>query len=319
MNMSLTEVLGIRYPILQGAMAWISDSNLAAAVSEAGAGGVIGAGGRDADWVREEIRKTKNLTDKPFGINVSLESTPWRESLIDCICTEGVGFVTLGAGNPIPHIERFREAGIRIVGIIPNLRLAKRVEAAGIDAIVIEGMEAGGRIGTQTTMSLMTNILPAIKIPVLAAGGIVDGRGMAAALVMGAAGVQMGSRFLLSDECVVHPSYKEAIIRATDEDSVTTGLSRGMGMRGLRSNFSDRYHQMETNGAPIEELNAFATGSSRRVAEEGLGADGMNGIVQVGQGLTPLREILPVKKIIQDIIQEANVCLSAAAGKKIME
>jgi enoyl-[acyl-carrier protein] reductase II len=204
------------------------------------------------------------------------------------------------------------DAGIQVIGIIPNLRLAKRVEAAGIDMIVLEGTEAGGRIGRIATMAQLTNVLPEVKLPVIAAGGIVDGRGMAAALIMGAEGIQMGTRFLVSEECIVHPQYKEEIIKATDEDSVETGLSRNLGMRGLRSPFTEKYHQMEISGVPIDELNKFATGASRRVAENGLGDDGMNGMVQCGQGVVPIKEIKSVKQIIEETVEEAERLLRNA-------
>ena len=181
-----TEILGIEYPILMGAMAWITKAELVAAVSNGGGAGVLGAGGRPAEWVSAEIRKTKTLTDKPFGINVSLVTTPWRDELIDTIITEGIDFVTLGAGDPRPFISKFHAAGIKVVCIVPNTKLAKRVQDAGSDLIVIEGMESGGRVGNLTTMALLSNVIPEIGIPVIAAGGISDGRAMAAALIMGA-------------------------------------------------------------------------------------------------------------------------------------
>ena len=200
MQTKFTRLLGIKYPIIQGGMAWTSDAVLAAAVSNAGGAGIIGSGGRTVDWTREEVRKAKQLTDKPFGVNVMLMA-PNIAEIIDMLCEEKVAFVTLGAGNPVPHIEKFHAAGIKVIPVVPNVKLAKRIEAAGADAMVVEGMEAGGHIGKQTTMALMENVLPNVKnIPVLVAGGISDGRALAAALVMGADGVQMGSRFLLTTE-----------------------------------------------------------------------------------------------------------------------
>ena len=200
-NTRMTEILGIKYPIMMGAMAWTTTSKLVAAVSNGGATGVLGAGGRTDEWVRDEIRKTKVLTDKPFGINISLETTPWREKLVSAIIDEGISFVSLGAGDPRPYIGRFHDAGIKVICIVPNTKLAKRVESANCDLIVIEGMESGGRIGSLTTLALMSNVIPEVRLPVVAAGGISDGRAMAAALIMGAAGVQLGSRFLLAEEC----------------------------------------------------------------------------------------------------------------------
>lgn len=308
----LTELLGIKYPILMGAMAWITKSKLVAAVSNAGAAGVIGSGGRDDMWVRNEIRVTKKLTDAPFGINISLETTPLRDKIVSAILDEGVPFVTLGAGDPRPLISRFKSANIKVVCIVPNLKLAKRVESAGADMIVIEGMESGGRIGNLTTMALMSNILPEVNLPVAAAGAIVDGRGLAAALIMGADGVQMGSRFLLSEECENNPLNTDAIIKATDTDTVTTGWSRGLGMRGLKSPFSDKYLAMEIAGCPTEQLEAFASGCSRKVAEEGIGPDGMNGIVQVGEALVPLHKVQSAAEIVQEVVNEAETLLENA-------
>lgn len=307
-----TEILGIKYPILMGAMAWITTAELVAAVSNGGGAGVIGAGGRSEEWTREEIRKTKKLTNKPFGINVSLETTPWRDKLIDAIIKEGIDFVTLGAGDPRPFIQKFHDAGIKVICIVPNTKLAKRVQDAGSDLLVIEGMEAGGRIGKLTTMALLSNVIPEITIPAIAAGGISDGRAIAAAMIMGADAVQLGSRFLLAEECDMYPANKQQIIEAQDTDSVTTGLSRGMGMRGLRNSFSDKYLEMETSGVPVEALNQFATGCSQKVAENGIGPDGMNGIVQVGQSLGPLKKIQPAAEIIEELMVEAEVLLRNA-------
>ena len=247
MRTKLTELLNIEYPIIQGAMAWVSESTLVAAVANAGATGVIALGGRDAEWTRNEIRACKELTDKPFGVNLMLMA-PNKDELVDVIIAEKPAFVTLGAGNPVPYINAPR-GWIKVIPVVPSLKLAKRIEEAGADAMIVEGMEAGGHIGSQTTMSLMENILPEITIPVVVAGSIVDGRGLAAALLMGAEGVQMGSRFLLAEECKAHQNMKEAIIKATDTDSVVTGLLSGHGgVRSLRSDFTDRYIAAETDG-----------------------------------------------------------------------
>lgn len=314
MKTRVTEKLGIEYPILQGGMAWVAEYHLAAAVSNAGGGGIIATGGRDGAWVREQIEQAKALTSKPFGVNLGLVANNPKDldDLITAICEGKPAFVTVGAGNPIPFLERFHKAGIQVIGIIPSLRLAKRVEAAGIDMIVLEGTESGGRIGHLSTLAHLTNIIPEVKLPVLAAGGIADGRGLAAAMIMGAEGIQMGTRFLVSEECVVHPQYKEEIIKATDEQSVTTGLSRNLGMRGLRSAFTEKYHQMEITGISDDELSRFATGASRAVAERGLGPDGMNGMVQCGQGIVPIKKIKSVKRIIEDTVSEAEALLSNA-------
>jgi len=307
---TLTTLLGIKYPIIQGGMAWVSEANLTAAVSNAGGAGIISTGGRTTDWVREEIRKTKTLTTSPFGVNVMLMA-PNKDEVADVICEEKVAFVTLGAGNPVPMFEKFHKAGIKVIPVVPSVKLAKRVEAAGADAIVIEGMEAGGHIGTLTTMALLTNVIPEIKIPVISAGGIVDGRGMAAALLMGAAGVQMGSRFLLAEECTVHPNAKKQIIAAEDTDSVVTGYSRGHGVRGLKSKFTDKFLELERSGAPDEELNTLATGTNKLAAVNG---DVENGLVQVGQSLSRLKDIKSSKQIIDEVIAEAVSLLSNAAN-----
>ncbi|MDF2500925.1 MAG: 2-nitropropane dioxygenase [Anaerosporomusa subterranea] len=310
METKITKLLGIKYPIIQGAMAWVSEANLTAAVSNAGGAGVIATGGRTTDWVRDEIRKTKTLTNKPFGVNVMLMA-PNKDEVVEVICQEKVAFVTLGAGNPVPFFDAFHKAGIKAIPVVPSVKLAKRVEAAGADAMVIEGMEAGGHIGTLTTMALLTNVIPEVSIPVIAAGGIVDGRGMAAALLMGASGVQMGSRFLLAEECAVHMNAKQRIIAASDTESVVTGYSRGHGVRGLKSKFTDKFLALEVSGAPDEELNNLATGTNKLAAVDG---DVENGLVQVGQSLNRLREIKPAQTLIDEIIAETVHLLSTAAN-----
>lgn len=306
METKLTKLLGIKYPIIQGGMAWTSDAVLAAAVSNAGGAGIIGSGGRTTEWTRDEIRKAKSLTDKPFGVNVMLMA-PNIAEIIDMLCEEKVAFVTLGAGNPVPHIEKFHNAGIKVIPVVPNVKLAKRIEAAGADAMVIEGMEAGGHIGQQTTMALMENVLPQIKnIPVLVAGGISDGRALAATLLMGAEGVQIGSRFLLTTECPAHPAAKQAIIDATDTDSAVTGFSRGHGVRCLKNAFTQKFSEKEISGAPQEELNAMGTGTNKRGIMEG---DIVNGTVMVGQSLNVLNDILPCKEVIERMMAEAQAAV----------
>ena len=280
---------------------------LAAAVSNAGGAGIIGSGGRTVEWTRDEVRKAKSLTDKPFGVNVMLMA-PNIAEIIAMLCEEKVAFVTLGAGNPVPHIPAFHVAGIKVIPVVPNVKLAKRIEAAGADAMVIEGMEAGGHIGKQTTMALMENVLPQIKsVPVLVAGGISDGRALAAALLMGAAGVQMGSRFLLTEECPANPAAKEAIVKATDTDSVATGYSRNLGVRCLSNAFTDAYTAREIAGAPKEELMAMGTGTNRRGLVEG---DVTNGTVMCGQSLNVLNDILPCKDVMERIIAEAKEAIA---------
>lgn len=306
MKTRLTELLGIKYPVIQGGMAWTSDANLAAAVSNAGGAGIIGSGGRTVEWTREEIKKAKSMTDKPFGVNVMLMA-PNVAEMIDMLCEEKVAFVTLGAGNPVPHIEKFHSAGIKVIPVVPNVKLAKRIEAAGADAMVIEGMEAGGHIGQQTTMALMENVLPIVKkVPMLVAGGIADGRAIAAAILMGADGVQMGSRFIMTTECPANPAAKEAIKNATDTDSVATGFSRNMGVRCLSNSFTKAYSAKEISGAPKEELMAMATGTNKKGILEG---DTENGTVMCGQSLNVLNDILPCKEVMERLMAEAKAAI----------
>ena len=315
MSKSITEVLGIKYPIIQGGMAWISDAKLAAAVSNAGGAGIISCGGRTTEYVREEIRKAKQLTDKPFGVNVMLMA-PNKDEIVDVICEEKPAFVTLGAGNPVPYFAKLKEAGIKVIPVIPNVKLAKRVAAAGADAMVAEGMEAGGHIGVLTTMALMTQVIPEIKdIPVVMAGGFGDGRGLAAAMLMGAGGVQMGTRFLVAEDCSVHENMKQKLIEAVDTDTIVTGLTLGGAVRGIKNKFSTEFVQKENEGKTSkEELIRMATGTNKLAAVEG---DVVNGMMQAGQSLTVLQKVEPVATIIEDIMKQARETLSAAATIKL--
>jgi len=306
MSTKLTTLLNIKYPIIQGGMAWVSDGKLAAAVSEAGGAGIIAAGGREAQWVREQIRLAKSLTDKAFGVNVQLMANN-KDEIINVICEEKIAFVTLGAGNPVPFFEKLDKFGIKKIPVVPNVKLAKRVQDQGADAIVIEGMEAGGHIGVLTTMALMTQVIPTIDIPVIVAGGFADGRGLAAALIMGAAGIQMGTRFLVAEECAVHENFKQKLIAATDTDTVVTGLASGHAVRGVKNKFTQHFLELERQGTAEEELARLATGTNRLAAVEG---DVENGMVQAGQSLLPLTKIEPVKNIIENIIAEAKQVLA---------
>lgn len=301
MQTAFTQLMGIDVPIVQGAMAWVSDAELAAAVSRAGGLGIIASAGRTPEWTREEIRKARTLTDRPFGVNIVLQDADWPEKL-QVILEEKPACVTAGAGNPVPLIEPLHEAGIKIFPVVPSVRLAKRVESAGADALVIEGLEAGGHIGNSTTMALLSQVIPAVSIPVIAAGGIADGRAMAAALAMGAAGVQMGTRFYASEECTAHPKAKEAIVLASDTDSVTTGRGAHL-VRGLRNAMSEKYAELLESGAPKEELTKLVRGSSYRAPQEG---DVEWGMVQAGQSLTLITEVLPVQTIIGHMLRDAQ-------------
>ncbi len=309
MKNRLCEVLGVRYPIIQGGMAWSTDATLAAAVSNGGAAGIIGTGGRPTEWVEEEIKKAKTLTDRPFGINLMLMA-PNVEEIAELALREKVAFVTTGAGSPLPWIERMHQGGVKVIPVVPNVKLAKRIASSGADALIIEGMEAGGHIGTMTTMALLSNVLrESYPIPVLAAGGISDGRALAAALLMGADGVQMGTRFLLTTECPVHEKTKEMILNATDTDCIVTGYSRNMGVRCLANDFTRQYLEAEISGAPKETLLAMGTGRSRKGMKEG---DIVNGSVMAGESLNVLTDILPCKEVIERIIRDANAALARA-------
>lgn len=314
MQKLITEVLNIRYPIIQGGMAWISEAQLTAAVSNAGGAGIISSGGRTTDFVRDEIRLTKKLTDKPFGVNMMLMA-PNKEEILTVICEEKPAFVTLGAGNPVPYFAKLHEAGIKAVPVIPNVKLAKRVAAAGADALVAEGMEAGGHIGVLSTMALMEQVIPAVDIPVVMAGGFADGRGLAAALLMGAAGVQMGTRFLVAEECQVHQNVKNKLLAAVDTDTIVTGYTLGAAVRGLKNKFSQDFVAKENSGnTSKEELIKMATGTNKLAAVDG---DVEYGMVQAGESLTPLKKIEPVKDIIESIIKEARVVLQQAGQVRL--
>lgn len=307
----LTKLLNIEYPIIQGGMAWISDACLAAAVSNAGGAGIISTGGRTTEYTREEIRKAKELTNKPFGVNVMLMA-PNKDEIVEVICEEKPAFVTLGAGNPVPYFEKLHNAGIKAIPVVPNVKLAKRVEDKGADAMVVEGMEAGGHIGVLTTMALMTQVIPEVKIPVIMAGGFADGRGLAAALTMGAAGVQMGTRFLVAEECPVHDNMKQKLIEAIDTDTIVTGLTIGGAVRGIKNKFSEEFVALEFSGKVTkQELLDKATGTNKLAAVDG---DTENGMMQAGQSLTPLKKIEPVKTIIENIMKEARQTLDFAKG-----
>lgn len=312
--MTICDVLGIKYPIIQGGMAWISDAVMAAAVSNAGGAGIISCGGRTTDYVRDEIRKCKSLTDKPFGVNIMLMA-PNKDEILKVICEEKPNFVTLGAGNPVPFIEPLHAAGIKVVPVVPNVKLAKRIEANKADAIVVEGMEAGGHIGVLTTMALMTQVIPEVKIPVVMAGGFADGRGLAAAMLMGAAGVQIGTRFLVAEECPVHDNMKQKLIEAVDTDTIVTGQTIKSAVRGIKNKFSLEYQELEFSGkATKEELLQKATGTNKLAAVDG---DTENGMMQAGQSLTPLKKVEPMADIIEGIMKEAREALAAAAAIKL--
>ena len=314
MATKLTELLGIQYPILQGGMAWISDASLASAVSNAGGAGIISTGGRSTEYTRAEIRRCRELTDKPFGVNVMLMA-PNKDEIVDVICQEKPAFVTLGAGNPVPYFEKFHEAGIKVIPVVPNVKLAKRVEDKGADAMVVEGMEAGGHIGVLTTMALMTQVIPETTIPVIMAGGFADGRGLAAALIMGAAGIQMGTRFLVAEECPVHENMKKKLIEAIDTDTIVTGVTIGGAVRGIKNKFSEEFVALEYSGkADKQTLLDKATGTNKLAAVDG---DTEKGMMQAGQSLLPLKKVEPVKDIVEAIVKEAGKVLAEAGTIRV--
>jgi enoyl-[acyl-carrier protein] reductase II len=313
MQKSITTILEIKYPIIQGGMAWISEAKLASAVSNAGGAGIISSGGRTTEYVRDQIRLAKTFTNKPFGVNVMLMA-PNKQEIVDVICEEKPAFVTLGAGNPVPFFAQFKAAGIKVLPVVPNVKLAKRVAKAGADAIIAEGMEAGGHIGVLTTMALMTQVIPEVDIPVVAAGGFGDGRGIAAALLMGAAGVQLGTRFLIAEECTVHDNVKQKLIEAIDTDSIVTGLTLGSAVRGIKNKFSLDFIELEAKGASREELLKMVTGTNKLAAVDG---DIENGMMQAGQSLIPLQKVESVKDIVETLIKEAKTALSKAAEIKL--
>lgn len=310
MQTRITERLGIRYPILQGGMAWVAEYHLAAAVSEAGGLGIIGAANAPAEWVREQIRETKKRTDKPFGVNVMLMS-PYADQVAEVIAEEGVAVVTTGAGNPEKYMELWKRKGSKVIPVVASVALAKRMERCGADAVVAEGCESGGHVGESTTMTLVPQVVDALEIPVIAAGGIADGRGMAAALMLGAEGIQMGTRFVASTECQVHPNYKEKILKARDIDTRVTGRTTGHPVRALRNEMTKTYLEKEAAGAGAEELEVLTLGGLRRAVVEG---DVKNGSVMAGQIAGLLRDELPCREILEGIMTETKKLLKGAAN-----
>lgn len=305
MKTAITELLNIEAPVIQGGMAWVAENCLAAAVSEAGGLGIIGAASAPADWVREQIRLVKEKTDKPFGVNIMLMS-PYAEDVARVVAEEKVPVVTTGAGSPEKYMKMWKEAGIKVIPVVASVALAKRMERCGADALVAEGTEAGGHIGENTTMVLVPQIADAVSIPVIAAGGIADGRGMAAAFMLGAQGVQIGTRFVASQEAQVHENYKNYIVKAKDIDSRVTGRSTGHPVRALRNQMTKTYLEKEQAGVPFEELELLTLGSLRKAVVEG---DVVNGSVMAGQSAAMIRDILPCKEIIEKLIAQAETVM----------
>ena len=303
--MAITKLLGIKYPVFQGAMAQIARYQLASAVSNAGGLGIIASGGMSPEQLREEIVNCKKYTDKPFAVNLMLMMHNINE-IIDVVIEEGVGIVTTGAGTPRKYMPKLKEAGIKVIPVIPSVKAAKKMEELGCDAVVVEGMEAGGHVGESTTMALLPQVTSAVNIPVIAAGGIADGRGVAAAYCLGASGVQMGTVFLATEECPVSENYKNAIIEAVDTSTTLTGTKFGAPVRGIKNELTKRYHELEEKSSTLMELEELTLGSLRKAAYEG---DVENGSIMSGQIAGLVNEIRPVKDVIEGIFEEAKKVL----------
>lgn len=302
MKTRITELLGIEYPIIQGGMAWVAEHTLAAAVSEAGGLGLIGAGGAPAEFVEEQIRRVREATDKPFGVNIMLMN-PQADAIAQAAAREGVKVVTTGAGNPGRYMAMWKAAGIKVIPVVASVAMAKMMERAGADAVVAEGMELGGHIGSLTTMALVPQVVDAVSIPVVAAGGIADGRGLAAAFMLGAEAVQIGTRFVTARESIAHENYKNKIIGAKDIDSEVTGMSHGHPVRQIRNRMTREYLRLEKEGAPFEELEQLTLGALRRAVEDG---DVVNGTLMAGQIAGLVKEQRSCREIILEIMEQGE-------------
>lgn len=305
MKSRICELLNLKYPIFQGAMARISDASLAAAVSEAGGLGIIAGGTSPAEYIRNEVRKAKTMTDKPFGVNIMLLS-PYADEIARMVCEEGVKLVTTGAGAPGKYIPMWKEHGIKVIPVVPSVAIAKRMVRSGADAIIAEGMESGGHIGELTTMVLVPQIADAVDVPVIAAGGIADGRGVAAAFMLGAEGVQLGTRFLTAYECTVHDNYKKKILNAKDIDTTVTGRPTGHPVRVLKNKLSRRFLELEERRAPLEEYEKLGVGALARAVVDG---DVDYGSVMAGQAAAMVNKEQSCKEIISEIFAEAEKLL----------
>lgn len=306
METKITKLLGIKYPIIQGGMAWVAEYHLAAAVSNAGGLGIIGAASAPAEIVREQIRKTKELTDKPFGVNVMLMN-PNAEEVAKVVIEEGVKVVTTGAGNPAKFMGAWKEAGVKVIPVVASVAMAKLMERAGADAVVAEGTESGGHIGSATTMTLVPQVADAVNIPVIAAGGIADGRGFAAAMMLGAEAVQMGTRFVVAKESIVHANYKEQVIKAKDIDSVITGTSTGHPVRQIRNKMTKEYLRLEKEGASLEDLEYLTLGALRKAVIDG---DVVNGTLMAGQIAGLIDKEMTCQEMIEEIMTQAKELLN---------
>ncbi len=305
MKTRITELLGIKYPIVQGGMAWVAENHLAAAVSEAGGLGLIGGANAPGEVVRDYIHKVKEVTNKPFGVNVMLMS-PYADDVAKVVVEEGVKVVTTGAGNPEKYMDLWKSAGIRVIPVVASVALAKRMEKYGADAVVAEGTESGGHIGEATTMTLVPQVADALSIPVIAAGGIGDGRGIAAAFMLGAEAVQMGTRFLVAKECVIHQNYKDRVLKAKDIDSTVTGRSHGHPVRCLRNQMTREYVKLENEGKSFEELEYLTLGALRKAVQDG---DVTMGTVMAGQIAGMVNKEQTCQEMIEEMMAQAEKLL----------
>jgi len=306
----LCDLLQIKHPIIQGGMMWAATAPLVAAVSEAGGLGVLGGGNAPPDYIREQIRQTRVLTQRPFGLNIALFS-PYVNEVVELCIAEKVPVVMTGSGNPGDIVPRLKAAGIIVIPVVASVGLARRVARSGADAVVAEGTESGGHIGDVATLPLVPQVLDVVNIPVIAAVGFADGRGLAAALALGAAGIQMGTRFLCVTEAPVHPIYKEKILQANDRATITTGHSVGHPVRALRNPFTTRFRDLEKSGASEEEVLAFGTGALRRAVQEG---DWEHGSFMAGQICGLIHDVAPAKVVIERIVAEAEMILKKLPG-----
>lgn len=305
MKTRITELLGIEYPIIQGGMAWVAEHHLAAAVSEAGGLGIIGAASAPAEVIREEIRKARKLTSKPIGVNIMLMN-PNAPEVAKVVLEERIEVVTTGAGNPAVFMKDFKEAGVKVMPVVASVAMAKMMERCGADAVVAEGMESGGHIGSSTTMCLVPQVVDGVQIPVIAAGGIADGRGFAAARMLGAEAVQMGTRFIVARESIVHQNYKDKVIKAKDIDSEITGMSTGHPVRQIRNQMTREYLKLEKEGAGLEELEQLTLGSLRKAVVEG---DVVGGTLMAGQSAGLVKKEQTCREIMEEIMKEAELLL----------
>lgn len=305
---SITELIGIKYPLFQGGMAWVADYHIAAAVSNAGGLGIIGCGGADENWIRDQIHKCREMTDKPFGVNVMLMN-PRAPQIAEVLAEEKVKVVTTGAGSAGQFIPMWKEAGIIVIPVVASVALAKKMEKDGADAVIAEGTESGGHVGELTTMALVPQVVDAVNIPVIAAGGIADGRGIAAAYMLGACGVQCGTVFCASEEVNIHQNYKDMIVKAKDTSTRVTGRKAGAPVRQIRNQLTNKFIELENSNASFEEIESLGVGALRRAVVDG---DVKTGTVMAGQIAGMVKEIRPVKEIIETMFAEANELMSNA-------